>query len=232
MAENPLNSKQVSRGSARGAMLALVGCVALSLGAGTAATAGSAADDGRLVVAQSTAGLPVRAGSWGGKVRAGPGQQYQHIDGLSEGEDVMLLENTGVMMGDYPWFKIQFKNGRVGYKWGGILCAKGVPVQGIFQSCPGWENTNQQGNTTQVTPTATTVNYSCEEGIPLIVRYENTAETSIAFFSHDSFPEVRLDQVVSGSGSRYSNGYYTLSAKGADAILEWEGTQSFCREVN
>lgn len=203
----------------------------LWLNAGTAATAESAITDGRIVVAQSTAGLPVRAGSWGGKVRAGPGQQYQHIDGLSEGEDVTLLENTGVMKDGYPWFKIQFKNGRVGYKWGGILCAKGVPVQGIYQSCPGWENASQQGNTTQVAPAVTTVNYSCEEGIPLIVRYENTAQTSSAYFSHDSFPEVRLDQVVSGSGSQYSNGYYTLSAKGADAILEWEGTQSFCREV-
>ena len=214
------------------AVLALAGCAMLALGTGSeTATARSDTDDGRLVVAQSTAGLPVRAGSWGGKVRAGPGQEYRHIDGLSEGEDVTLLENTGVMMNGYPWFKIQFKNGRVGYKWGGILCAKAVPVQGVYQSCPGWENTTQQGNTTQVAPDITTVNYSCEEGIPLVVRYENSANNSIAYFSHDSFPEVRLDEAVSGSGARYSNGYYTLSTKGADAILEWEGTQSFCREV-
>ncbi len=223
---NSLHSKRHFITRRIDAILPLAACTALALGAMPAAAENPIQVDDRIVVAQSTAGFPVRAGSWGGKVRAGPGRQYQHIDGLSEGEDVVLLENTRVMMGDYPWFKIQFKNGRIGYKWGGILCAKGTPVVGIFESCPGWQNAAQP----DPAPASVTVSYSCEEGIPMIVRYVNTAETSTAYFSHDSFPEVKLDQVVSGSGAKYSNGYYTLSTKGPDAVLEWEGTTSVCSE--
>ena len=38
-------------------------------------------------------------------------------------------------MNDFPWFRISYGEGLVGYKWGGILCAYNEPIQGIFQIC-------------------------------------------------------------------------------------------------
>lgn len=173
--------------------------------------------------------FPVPAGSWAGKVRSGPGQNYAQVGSLNEGEDVLLLENTGIMMNGYPWFRIRFRNNREGYKWGGILCAKKVPVDGVYKQCPGFEQT-VGGGQQPADATTTTVTYSCEEGIPLIVRYVNTDQSSTAYFSHDSFPEVELPEVVSGSGAKYSNGHYTLWTKGPEARLEWDGTVSVCEE--
>lgn len=72
------------------------------------------------------------------------------------------------------------------------------------------------------------IEYNCNEGIPLIARFENEGDQSWVYFSHDSLPEVRLEQVVSASGARYSNGYYTLDTKGDEAVLRWEGTEDFC----
>jgi membrane-bound inhibitor of C-type lysozyme len=76
----------------------------------------------------------------------------------------------------------------------------------------------------------TVVRYSCNEGIPLVVRYENIGNTSRAFFSHDSLPEMRLDQIRSGSGAAYSNGRYTLHTKGRQAVLTWDGITDVCRQ--
>lgn len=72
----------------------------------------------------SPAPFPRPAGSWGGIVRAGPGQRFERIGSLREGEDVTLLEDTGHVWQGYPWFRIAYRNGREGYKWGGILCAR------------------------------------------------------------------------------------------------------------
>lgn len=74
-----------------------------------AARAGSANDD-----------FPVAAGSWGGVLRDGQGQQYRKIGSLAEGEPVTLMARTDVMDNGYPWFKITTKSGQSGYQWGGI----------------------------------------------------------------------------------------------------------------
>lgn len=79
--------------------------------------------------------FPVAAGSWGGIVRSGPGQEYRKLTALDEGDDVTLLERTGTVWNGYPWFKIAYGNGKHGYQWGGILCAKGTAVPGIFEAC-------------------------------------------------------------------------------------------------
>ncbi len=72
----------------------------------------------------SPAPFPRPAGSWGGIVRAGPGQRFERIGSLREGEDVTLLEDIGQVWQGFPWFHIAYRNGREGYKWGGILCAR------------------------------------------------------------------------------------------------------------
>ncbi len=79
---------------------------------------------------------PRAAGSWGGIVRSGPGQQYQRLGSLREGERVTLLENTGVMENGYPWLRISYREGREGYKWGGILCSLGEASPDVFEVCP------------------------------------------------------------------------------------------------
>ena len=81
----------------------------------------------------------------------------------------------------------------------------------------------KQQSSTQV------LHFTCNEGIPLIIRIENSGNKSIAFATHDSSPEFRLTQRRSGSGTRYSDGRHTLSMKGRSAIFEWNGIQDHCR---
>lgn len=78
---------------------------------------------------------PIEAGSWGGVVRNGPGQTHARIVALREGERVTLLHNTGVVWNDYPWFLIRFRDGQLGFMWGGILCSRGRQVAGTYQTC-------------------------------------------------------------------------------------------------
>lgn len=88
-----------------------------------------------LIGAGSAHAQDIEAGSWGGKVRSGPGTQYQQVGSLRNGDPVQLLEDTRVMMNGYPWYRISFKNGRSGYKWGGILCGYGNEIGGTFGIC-------------------------------------------------------------------------------------------------
>ena len=78
---------------------------------------------------------PVEAGSWGGVVRNGPGQSHARVTALREGERVTLLANTGVVWNDFPWFLIRFRDGQLGFMWGGILCSRGPQVEGTYQRC-------------------------------------------------------------------------------------------------
>ena len=78
---------------------------------------------------------PIEAGSWGGVVRNGPGQSNARLASLREGERVSLLFNTGIMWNDYPWFLIRFRDGQLGFMWGGILCSRGAQVPGTYETC-------------------------------------------------------------------------------------------------
>ena len=73
--------------------------------------------------------------SLGGRVRSGPGTQFGATDSLPEGEPVVIVVNTGVMLDGYPWFEISFSEGLAGYQWGGIICSDGQLVPGVFQAC-------------------------------------------------------------------------------------------------
>jgi hypothetical protein len=79
--------------------------------------------------------FPAGAGSWGGIVRDGPGQDHRKLDSLNEGEPITLLERTDVVVDGYPWFKISFRGGRIGYKWGGILCSTGAERPDLYKTC-------------------------------------------------------------------------------------------------
>ncbi|WP_187970825.1 hypothetical protein [Aquibium microcysteis] len=74
------------------------------------------------------------AASWGGVVRSGPGMENARLASLAEREPIELLENTGVMMNGYPWFRIRYR-GQTGFQWGGIICGDGAPVPGTHEVC-------------------------------------------------------------------------------------------------
>jgi hypothetical protein len=86
--------------------------------------------------AGESGGFPIEAGSWGGIVRSGPGQEFSKLATLAEGERITLIENTGVWANDYPWFRIEYRGSRRGYQWGGIICSVGNQVDGTYETCP------------------------------------------------------------------------------------------------
>ena len=84
-------------------------------------------------------GVPAR--SLGGKVRAGPGTNFQQIGSLGEGERVSIVANTGVKYDGLDWFEIRF-NGKRGYQWGGIMCSQDSRLPGIYQQCSGYSQSS------------------------------------------------------------------------------------------
>lgn len=279
--------------------------------------------------------FPQEGRSYGGKVRSGPGMQYQQSGSLSENEGVLILNGTGVMMNGYEWFQIRYRGNRTGYQWGGLMCSNNY-YPTMYQTCAGggpqvsaptspptsapvpsgangynviqvfhpggsflvagngqWDEVDSQGQVTfsfqeqardewsvylfdasrnvslqldlyrreilyglgnapktrlygiidafaggnrQFGGAApqpagggpTTVYYNCAEGLPLYVTYDNSGNGHV-IFTIDGSPRTRLDQVVSGSGSRYTNGMYTLYSKGNTAIIEGPSGQDVCQ---
>lgn len=81
-------------------------------------------------------GYPLVAGTWGGIVRSGPGQGNARVASLDEGETVTLMAPPITLGGDdFPWFKIAFRNGEMGFMWGGILCSRDYERPGLFKIC-------------------------------------------------------------------------------------------------
>ncbi len=91
-------------------------------------------DPGRVAQAKAPSALP-RAASWGGVVRSGPGMTYRRITSLRENERIKLIENTGVMMNGYPWFRIRYRGRKTGYQWGGIICSRDQAVSALHRQC-------------------------------------------------------------------------------------------------
>ena len=79
---------------------------------------------------------------------------------------------------------------------------------------------------------AATVEYTCNEGIPLIVEFVEENQVAIARVSHDSSPKITLVSVRSGSGAKYSNGNWVLHVKGKIALVGTQGEfDDKCTEV-
>jgi len=83
--------------------------------------------------------FPMNGQSYGGKVRSGPGMSYGQAGSLREGDPILILNDTGVVMNGYNWFHISYRNGRRGYQWGGIICSERA-YNGIFRQCSSRQN--------------------------------------------------------------------------------------------
>ena len=176
---------------------------------------------------------PYAAASWGGVVRTGPGQGFDRAGSLKEGESVTVLGVSRVLVNDYPWLKIRFRDGKTGYQWGGIMCSTDKPRAEMFQTCGG--KTAQQpeensANSDEAASANVEVNYRCGGGSTLKVTYDNSGSTSIAHVIHDKTLRLKLPQVESGSGAKYSNGKFTLHSKGSSAMFSWPGHEQQCEE--
>ena len=72
--------------------------------------------------------------SYGGKVRGAPGMDGTQIGSLPEGAEVTIVANKGNRMNGFDWFQIEWgAQKRIGYQWGGILCAPGRDVPGMYR---------------------------------------------------------------------------------------------------
>jgi len=89
-------------------------------------------------------GFPVEAATWGGVVRSGPGPEFAMLATLAEGEGITLVENTGIVWKEYPWFKVLYKDRKAGYQWGGIVRSLGDPIEGASHGRP-FEDTARAG---------------------------------------------------------------------------------------
>ena len=97
------------------------------------------------------------------------------------------------------------------------------PIIGVIKDAPD----DNQGEIDEPA-TSTRARFTCEEGVPMDVRFENIGQRSMAFVSIDGAPEVRLKQVPAASGAKYSNGEYTIWTKGRNATLEVNGDSDIC----
>ncbi len=86
-------------------------------------------------------------------------------------------------------------------------------------SARGGQRGGQTGGAAPRQPRSTTVHYTCPEGLPLVVEYVNSGNGH-ALFAYDSPQFIRLEQVRSGSGARYTNGRFTLHSKGNAVTIE------------
>ena len=168
-----------------------------------------------------SAGFPVQAASGGGIVRSGPGTNYRRLGSLRQFEPVTVMGDTGVMMNGYPWFEIQYRGGRRGYQWGGLICSTNRPFAGTFDTCANFRR-SLQGSSAPAPNNRQTrrrVSFSCNAGIPLVVTFVEDKDQSFAVYSHDSGPRIRVPQQRTGSGFSYSDGFNELRGKGRSLTL-------------
>lgn len=77
---------------------------------------------------------------------------------------------------------------------------------------------------------STVVEYTCNEGIPLTLVFESEGEENWVSWTHDGFKGPgRLPNVISGSGSKYSDGRYTVWEHGGNEVyLNLDGIEDRC----
>jgi hypothetical protein len=98
------------------------------------AAAGNPAPAGAPAKTASSAAVLAAGRSYGGRLRAGPGQEFEAVGRLSDGDAIEILADSGVVFDGYTWFRIR-ADGREAFHWGGILCAEGTALPGTLRRC-------------------------------------------------------------------------------------------------
>lgn len=70
--------------------------------------------------------------SFGGNLRDGPGTQFADIGSTFEGQQLILMTGTGLSHNGYDWWVVELPNGQQAYQWGGLLCAPGYQLAGVY----------------------------------------------------------------------------------------------------
>lgn len=181
---------------------------------------------------------PYKAASWGGIIRSGPGMQYNRIASLAQGQAVTILHRTSQVMNGYPWMLVEYGNaGHRGYQWGGILCATDYDRQDLHQICeePDYHDARPQthipnndfGPANYSADLSQRFSYSCEDGSRLTYQLDNRAAETLAILDFKG-RRHHLVQVVSASGSFYSNGQIDFSSKSETALVTTEDLFLHC----
>lgn len=138
-------------------------------------------------------GADLEAGSWGGKVRSGPGMNFKQVGSLKNGDPVILLEKTSEFFNGYNWFRISYGKGKTGYQWGGILCAYGTEIDGIFQIC---DHDNRVRKTAKIDPRHATCDTlrnitSRNSDVPVSLTFVNKTDgqRGVIWISFDGVPK-------------------------------------------
>ena len=75
---------------------------------------------------------PFNGFSFGGNLRAGPGTNFADVGSTFNGQQLTLLNDTGVYFNGYSWWIVQLQNGQQAHQWGGLLCSPGNLLVGVF----------------------------------------------------------------------------------------------------
>ena len=73
--------------------------------------------------------------SLGGKIRSGPGLNFEQTGSVFGTKPITILNDSGKVMDGYSWFEIKLESGETGFQWGGILCSAGDPIPGVYERC-------------------------------------------------------------------------------------------------
>lgn len=175
---------------------------------------------------QSDNSFPYQAASWGGIVRAGPGMHFERITSLFEQEDITIIARTGEIMNGYPWMEVQYRNNHFGYQWGGIICATDYPRTDLHELCH--KPQQQQNVSLPLSATREIASYQCNDGTTMDIRLDNRAAETLAVVERNGLTDY-LVQIVSASGSLYSNGIIDLHTKADFALLSSQSATLQCQ---
>lgn len=107
---------------------------------------------------------------------------------------------------------------------------KGFPLSTITGILSGPTNT-QSGQIGQAA-SVTVAEYTCNEGIPLVLEFEEAGGNYSVTWIHDGFRGGTLPQVVSGSGNRFAANGVEIHTKGDAAYVNNNGSEDNCTKVN
>jgi membrane-bound inhibitor of C-type lysozyme len=178
---------------------------------------------------QPDSSYPYQAASWGGIVRAGPGMHFDRVTSLFERETITIVSRTDEIMNGYPWMQIEYRDGRHGYQWGGIVCATDYQRSDLHEMCDPTPTVRHQAPTD--TPKREVARYRCNDGSILDIRLDNRAAETLAIVERNNVTNY-LVQIRSASGSLYSNGIVDLHTKANFALLTDETDTNQCKIID